>query len=78
MICNIFSHSVGCLFDFLDSDLEAGKLGSCLTESKNESNRQKGVNKRIVLLSEDTGKALKSERGPNRVASGRLVGLVFY
>ena len=40
--------------------------------SKNESRGQRRVSKPIVLLSEDTGKALKSERGPNRVATGGL------
>ena len=50
---------------------DEGELGSCLTELKIESPGQRRVNKAIAfLLSKSTEiKSLRSERGPNRVAT---------
>ena len=58
--------------------IDTGKLGSCLTESKNESHRQQSDQSKSSLLSRNTEKALRSERGPNRVDMGGMgYGLPF-
>lgn len=59
--------------------MEAGEQGFCLTESKNESPGQRRASKAIeFLLSRDTEKALKREKGPTRVANEGFSLAFFY
>ena len=46
-------------------------------ESKNESHGPRRVSKAIVSLSKDTEKALRRERGPDRVTSEGFQGWSF-
>ena len=64
------------IFYPIDSGCDTQELGSCLTESKNDSLGQQSQGSYRRLLSRDTEKALKSERARDRVTTEGFYGLL--